>query len=112
MTDNIKVPIDITGLEYKKLKENLDLFNKNVEKEDKLTFDEFISLVFETASLTEKLDFKIDYLNSLKAEVKELEEELSAKYSTGLKKDNDEVIESRKQILKDSSDYIDGLYWD
>ena len=110
MTEKLEVPIDITDFEYKKLKENLDLFNENLKKADRLTFDEFVSLVFETASLNEKLDFKKDHLNILKSEIKELEDELEVKYSVGLTNTGDEVIKSRKDILRDSADYIGGLY--
>ena len=74
----------------------------------KLTFDEFVSLVFETALLEKKLDSKYDYLNVLKDEVKQLEEELMTKYSTGLKEYNDDVIGCRRKVLKDSSNCING----
>lgn len=108
-----EVPIDITGPEYRRVKENLKIFNESVSKESRLTFDEFVSLVFETAQLEEKLEFKYDYLNILKSEIRKLEEELTVKYSTGLKdcdETDSDVIELRRQALRDSSDYINGLY--
>lgn len=108
MEEDLEVPIDITGFEYARIKENLELFNDTVVEGEKLTFDEFVSLVFETALLEEKLDSKYDYLNVLKAEVKQLEDELMAKYSTGLNEYNDDVIECRKKALKDSSYCING----
>lgn len=111
--EKVEVTIDITESEYKKLNEKLELFNNNVPPESKLNFDEFISLVFETTLLKEKLDSKYEYLDTLKTEVKQLEEKLTAKYSIGLtnsKEISNEVIESRKQILKDASAHIDGLY--
>lgn len=110
LKENLEVPLDITESEYRKLKENLDLFNENLKKSDKLTFDEFINLIFETESLTERLDFKKDHLNVLKSEIRELEDELSAKCSVGLTNTNEEVIKSRKAILKDSKKYIGGLH--
>lgn len=103
-----KVPIDITGFEYDRIKENMELFNDTVGEGGKLTFDEFVSLVFETALLEKKLDSKYDYLNVLKDEVKQLEEELMTKYSTGLKEYNDDVIGCRRKVLKDSSNCING----
>lgn len=109
----VDVPIEISDSEYRLLKEKLESFNSAIEKKSKLTFDEFVSLVFETSSLEEKLNLKYDYLNSLKAEVKNLEEELAAKYSVGLmgsKEENSEIIELRKKIVKDSSSHINGLY--
>jgi hypothetical protein len=109
----IDVPIDITKSEYKKLKENLKLFNSNVAEGSKLNFDEFVSLVFETKRLEERLDSKYNYLKILKAEVKQLEEELDEKYAiglTGCEEVNREVKELRKQIIIDSSDYINGSY--
>ena len=104
-----QVPISINGHEYKKLKENLELFNNTVFKESKITFDEFISLVFETTALNEKLNSKYEYLNILEDEIKQLEDELTAKYCLGLT-GCDDVVELRRKILKDSSDYIGGSY--
>ena len=108
-----EVPIDITKSEYKRLKENLKLFNSTVCEESGLTFDEFVSLVFETTQLEKKIDSKYDYLNILKAEIKQIEDELAEKYATGLtgcEKVNDEIMELRKQTLKDSLNHINGLY--
>ena len=111
--NEFNVPIDISDSEYRLLKENLELFNRDVEGKRKLTFDEFISLVFEAASLEERLDLKYNYLNALKAEITCLEKELAGKYSTGMtgsKEENKKVMELRKKIVKDSSAQINGLY--
>ena len=108
-----EIPIDITQSEYKMLKENLKLFNRNSCKGSELTFDEFVSLVFETIRLEETLNSKYDYLKILKAEIKQIEAELSEKYAIGLtgpENNNKDIIKLRKQALKDSSDYIYGLY--
>jgi hypothetical protein len=46
-------------------------------------------------------------------EIEQIEDELAEKYATGLKNSkevNDEVMELRKQTLKDSSNCINGLY--
>ena len=111
MERKAKVPIDINGTEYRRVKGNLESFNETCD--EKLTFDDFVSLVFETASLEEKLDFKYDYLNALKAEIKELEQELESRCSIGLagsKEDYNEIMELRKKALKDSSNCINGTY--
>lgn len=107
------IPIEISDSQYRLLKENLELFNRDIEGNGKLTFDEFISLVFEASSLEERLDSKYDYLNALKSEIARLEDELAGKYSAGLtgsKEENKKVIELRKKIVKDSSAHINGLY--
>ena len=111
MERKVEVPIDINGREYQKLKENLESFNDNAG--DKLTFDEFVSLVFETTLIKERLDSKREHLEIIKAEAKELEDELASRYSIGLtgsEEDYDKLIELRKQILKDSSNHINGTY--
>ena len=109
VTNEVEVPIDLTSFEVKRLEEKLESFNNNVPEDSKLTFEEFISLVFKTSLLEEELNSKYNYLNLLKAEVKGLEEELIAKYSTGLTGSEEvynEVIELRKKTLEDSSIYI------
>ena len=108
--DKFNVPLDITGSEYEKLKDNLDAFNDTCK--DRLTFDEFVSLTFKTAALEEKLDLKRNHLNILKGEIDEIENELASRYCIGLEdaKKPDEVIGKRKRILKDSSAQINGLY--
>lgn len=108
----VEVPLGIDGAEYEMLKGNLEVFNENIGKGRKLTFDEFVSLAFETASLEEKIDSKKDYLKALKAEVRELEEELQAKYSMGLtgdEEDYEDAVKSRKQALRDSSNCINAI---
>ena len=108
-TNEVEVPIDLTSFEVERLKEKLEVFNNNVPEESKITFEEFISLVFETSLLEEKLNSKYNYLKLLEAEVKELEEELISKYSIGLTGSEEvynEVIELRKKTLEDSSIYI------
>ena len=109
ITNEVEVPIDLTSYEHERLKEKLDLFNKNVAEDSKLTFEEFIALVFETSLLEEELDSKYNYLKRLEAEVKGLEEKLIAKYSIGLTGSEEvytEVIELRKQTLEDSLVYV------
>jgi CII-binding regulator of phage lambda lysogenization HflD len=111
MERKAKVPIDINGEEYRRLKENLESFNET--SGEKLTFDEFVSLSFETSSLEEKLDFKYDYLNALEAEIEELEKELESRCSIGLTGSEEnyaELMEFRRKILKDSSNCINGTY--
>ena len=109
VTNEVEVPIDLTSFEVERLEEKLEIFNKNVPEESKLTFEEFIKLVFEVSLLEEDLDIKYNYLKRLKAEVKELEEDLVAKYSIGLTGSEEvynEVIELRKKTLEDSSIYV------
>ena len=97
-----KVSVHITGTEYKKLKKNLELFNCSADNDDKLTFDEFVSLIYEVTSLEEKLDSKYSYLNALKEEISHLEEQLNSKYQQELtpSKDSGEILKSRKQNHK------------
>ena len=109
VTNEVEVPIDLTSFEVERLKEKLELFNKNVPEDKKLTFEEFISLVFEVSLLEEELDSKYNFHKRLGAEVKELEEELIRKYSIGLTGSEEvynEVIELRKQTLEDSVVYV------
>ena len=109
VTNEVEVPIDLTSFEVERLKEKLELFNNNVPEESKLTFEEFISLVFEVSLLEEELDSKYNYCKRLTAEVKGLEEELIDKYSIGLTGSEEvysEVIELRKQTLEDSVVYV------
>lgn len=108
-TNEVEVPIDLTSFEVKRLKEKLEIFNSNVAEDSKLTFEEFIKLVFEVSLLEEDLDVKYNYLKRLKYEVKQLEEELTAKYSIGLTGSEEvynEVIELRKKTLEDSLVYV------
>ena len=108
ITKEVEVPIDLTNFEYDKLQQKLELFNKDVAEENKLTFEEYVSLIFETSLLEEKLETKLTFINLLKVEVEELEEKLLAKYSIGLEGSEEvynEVIELRRQTLKDSSNY-------
>ena len=107
-TNEVIVPIDLTKLEYDKLKQKLELFNKDVPEESKLTFEEYLALIFETSILEDKLETKLTFVELLKMEVKQLEEELLNKYSVGLEPSEEvynEVIELRRQTLKDSSAY-------
>lgn len=109
VTNEVEVPIDLTSFEVERLKEKLELFNNNVPEESKLTFEEFISLVFEVSLLEEELDSKYNYCKRLTAEVKGLEDELIDKYSIGLTGSEEvysEVIELRKQTLEDSVVYV------
>ena len=83
VTKEVEVPIDLTEVEYNKLNERLALFNEGLDFKDKLTFEEFVSLVFRTNLL---------------------EEELEAKYSIGLEGSSEvfnEVIEQRIKTLKE-----------
>ena len=108
-TNEVEVPVDLTTFEIDRLKEKFELFNNNVPEESKITFEEFISLVFKTSLLEEELTSKYNYLRLLEAEVKGLEKELKAKYSIGLTGSEEvynEVIELRKKTLEDSSIYI------
>jgi len=108
-TNEVEVPIDLTSFEAERLKEKLEIFNSNVAEDSKLTFEEFIKLVFEVSLLEEDLDVKYNYLKRLKYEVKQLEEELIAKYSIGLTGSEEvynEVIELRKKTLEDSLVYV------
>ena len=108
VTNEVEVPIDLTKYEHERLKEKLELFNKNVAEDSKLTFEEFISLVFEVSLLEDELDTKYNYSKRLEAEVDKLEKELLAKYSIGLigsEEVYNEVIELRKQALEDSLNY-------
>lgn len=109
ITEEVEVPIDLTSFEVVRLKEKLELFNNNVPEEKKLSFEEFIAVVFKVSLLEEELDTKYNYLRRLKAEVKELEEELLSKYSIGLTGSEEvytEIIELRKQTLEDSIVYV------
>ena len=108
--DKIKIPIDITESEYRTLKKNLELFNNNLDKEMRLSFDEFVNLIFETNLLEEKLKSKYEHLNSLKSEIREIEKELKEKYSIGLDDESSEAVALRKDILKTSSNSISGLH--
>lgn len=109
ITEEVKVPIDLTSFEVERLEEKLEIFNKNVPEGSKLSFEEFIKLVFEVSLLEEDLDVKYNYLKRLKYEVKELEEDLVAKYSIGLTGSEEvynEVMELRKKTLEDSLIYV------
>lgn len=109
VTNEVKVPIDLTSFEVERLEEKLEIFNKNVPEGSKLSFEEFIKLVFEVSLLEEDLDVKYNYLKRLKYEVKELEEDLVAKYSIGLTGSEEvynEVMELRKKTLEDSLIYV------
>ena len=109
VTNEVEVPIDLTKYEHERLTEKLELFNKNVPENKKLSFEEYIALIFETSLLEEELDSKYNYLRRLEAEVKGLEEDLVAKYSIGLEGSEEvynEVIELRKQTLEDSIIYL------
>lgn len=109
VTNEVKVPIDLTSFEVERLEEKLEIFNKNVPEGSKLSFEEFIKLVFEVSLLEEDLDVKYNYLRRLKYEVKELEEDLVAKYSIGLTGSEEvynEVMELRKKTLEDSLIYV------
>ena len=109
VTNEVEVPIDLTSFEYKRLEEKLELFNNDVAEENKLTFEEFVSLVFEVSLLEEELYSKSNYLRMLESEVKQLEEELLSRYSIGLTSSEEvynEVIELRKKTLEDSLVYV------
>lgn len=107
-THEVIVPIDLTSFEHDKLKQKLELFNKDVPEDKKLTFEEYLALIFETSILEDKLATKLTFIDLLKLEVKQLEEELLNKYSVGLEPSEEvynEVIELRRKTLKDSSAY-------
>ena len=105
-TEGIEANIDLTTYEYNRLEKNLQLFNKDVPEEQKLTIEEFISLVLKISLLENELDYKSNYLKLLQREVKELETDLEAKYNIGLT-GSEEVLneELRKATLKDSTNY-------
>lgn len=108
ITKEVKVPIDLTNFEYDKLKQKLELFNKNVPEDKKITFEEYLALIFETSILEDKLETKLTFIDLLELEVQQLKENLLAKYSIGLEPSEEvynEVIELRRKTLKDSSNY-------
>ena len=103
-TNEVIVPIDLTEVEYNKLNERLALFNEELDVEDKLTFEEFVTLVFKTNLLEEELVLKKKFYNFLATDIKRLEEDLEAKYSIGLEGSSEvfnEVIEQRIKTLKE-----------
>ena len=107
-TEGIEANIDLTTYEYNRLEKNLQLFNKDVPEEQKLTIEEFISLVLKISLLENELDYKSNYLKLLQREVKELETDLEAKYNVGLTGSEEvlnEALELRKATLKDSTNY-------
>lgn len=107
-TGDIELNIDLTNYELSRLEENLIKFNKDVPEEKKLTLKEYISIVLDVSLIEKELNSKYNYLNILKKEVKELENDLKNKYSIGLTGSEEvfnEVIELRKKTLKDSSNY-------
>ena len=107
-TEGIEANIDLTTYEYNRLEKNLQLFNKDVPEEQKLTIEEFISLVLKISLLENELDYKSNYLKLLQREVKELETDLEAKYNIGLTGSEEvlnEALELRKATLKDSTNY-------
>ena len=104
VTKEVEVPIDLTEVEYNKLNERLALFNEGLDFKDKLTFEEFVSLVFRTNLLEEELVLKKKFYNFLATDIKRLEEDLEAKYSIGLEGSSEvfnEVIEQRIKTLKE-----------
>jgi len=104
ITKEVIVPIDLTEEEYNKLHEKLELFNKDLNYKDMLTFEEFLTLVFKTNLLEEELILKKKFYNFLASDIIKLENELKAKYSIGLEGSSEvfnEVMEQRIKTLKE-----------
>ena len=109
VTNEVEVPIDLTKYEYERLTEKLELFNKDVPEANKISFEDFLSLVFKTSIIEDELIAKTKVIEILNSDVERLKEELVERYSTGLEGSEEvynEVIELRRKTLKDSSDYV------
>ena len=109
VTNEVEVPIDLTKYEYERLTEKLELFNKDIPEANKISFEDFLSLVFKTSIIEDELIAKTKVIEILNSDVERLKEELIERYSTGLEGSEEvynEVIELRRKTLKDSSNYV------
>lgn len=100
ITKEVEVPVELSEAEYSKLYERFNLFNEDIVEEDKLTFEEYLSLVFKTNLLEEELILKKRFLMALTTDIERLEEDLTAKYSIGLEGSSEllsEVIKRRTE---------------
>ena len=115
VTNEVEVPIDLTKYEYERLTEKLELFNKDIPEENKITFEDFLSLVFKTTIIEDELIAKTKVIEVLSSDVEKLKEELIERYSIGLEGSEEvynEVIELRRKSLKDSSNYVKNYQYD
>lgn len=115
VTNEVEVPIDLTNYEIERLKEKLELFNKDVPERNKITFEEYLSLIFKTSILEDELIAKTKFIEILNSDVKKLKEELAEKYSTGLEGSEElytQVMELRRKTLENPSDYVKNYQYD
>ena len=109
VTNEVEVPIDLTKYEYERLTEKLELFNKDIPEANKISFEDFLSLVFKTSIIEDELIAKTKVIEILNSDVERLKEELIERYSTGLEGSEEvynEVIELRRKTLENPSDYV------
>ena len=115
VTKEVEVPIDLTNYELERLKEKHELFNKDIPEENKITFEEYLSLVFKTNIIEDELIAKTKFIEILNSDVKKLEEELIKNYSIGLDGSEEvysEVLEARRKTLENPSDYVKNYQYD
>lgn len=115
VTNEVEVPIDLTNYEYERLTEKLELFNKDIPEENKITFEDFLSLVFKTSIIEDELIAKTKVIEVLSSDVEKLKEELIERYSIGLEGSEEvynEVIELRRKTLENPSDYVKNYQYD
>ena len=103
ITKEVEVPVELSEAEYSKLYERFNLFNEDILEEDKLTFEEYLSLVFKTNLLEEELILKKRFSAVLNSNIKELEEDLKSKYSIGLEGSSELLAEVIKKRMEASN---------
>lgn len=115
VTNEVEVPIDLTKYEYERLKEKLELFNKDIPEENKITFEEYLSLIFKTSILEDELIAKTKVIEILNSDVEKLKKEIIERYSTGLEGSEEvysEVMELRRKTLENPSNYAKNYQYD
>lgn len=110
ITKEVEVPVELSEAEYSKLYERFILFNEDIAEEDKLTFEDFLSLVFKTNLLEEELILKKRFLMALTTDIKRLEEDLTSKYSIGLESSSELLSEVIKRRTEASGNPVPNNY--
>lgn len=115
ITEEVEVPIDLTKYEHERLKEKLELFNKDIPEENKITFEEYLSLIFKTSILEDELIAKTKFIEILNSDVERLKKEIVERCSTGLESSEEvysEIMELRRKTLENPSDYVKNYQYD